>query len=144
MTGAEVGSCRLALAEVPAVVGVASDIVQGLPSRAWLLFTYAVQRHAVCDGRAAKVWATQPPSRSYRTCLVLGHGVKDSLTDSCCQVSLDTGSGTCIVAIVQRGWGAISALIASKAASVENSLQGSCGVGQLDNLTATRPVSRST
>jgi hypothetical protein len=38
-TGTEVGSCRLAFAEVPAVVSVASDIVQGLPSRAWPLLT---------------------------------------------------------------------------------------------------------
>jgi hypothetical protein len=38
----------------------------------------------------------------------------------------------------------ISALIVSKAASVEYSFQESCGVGQLDSLTATKPVARST
>ena len=39
---------------------------------------------------------------------------------------------------------ATSALIASKAETVENSRQASCGVGQLENLVATTRASRLT
>jgi hypothetical protein len=76
-TGTEVGSRGRALAEVPAVVGVASGIVQGLPSRARLPLTNAVQGHGVCS---TGVW-------------FWSHSVKDSLTALTCQVSLDRPAG---------------------------------------------------
>ena len=44
------GSSRRSLAEVPAVVGVAGDVVQGLPPRAWLLLADAVQRSSCAYG----------------------------------------------------------------------------------------------
>src|SRR5688572_16752965 len=56
-TCSEVGSRGRALTEVPAVVGVASHIVQGLPTRAGLILTYAVQRHGVRLSKGAEFWS---------------------------------------------------------------------------------------
>ena len=90
-TGAEVGSCRLTLAEVPAVVTVASGIVQGLPSRAWLLLTYAVQVMWCVRPVRATAWAHRGSPGTYGMCLIRSHAVKDYLTTRC-QVGLDGSS----------------------------------------------------